>query len=247
MSLTSRTLKLAAVAIAAVASTAALAETIVVRSNGPSAKAYPPGRSLPDNSQVALKPGDVLTVLDGQGTRVLKGPGTYSTTASARANSSFGQLLRNTGQRQARTGAVRGGNSSAPKPTNVWLVDTSKSGQVCVAGGSAVTLWRPNATAAGSYAVTRVGDGKTATVDFRVGEPTRSWPLAELPVANGDQFRISGTGMTNPSTIKVAVLGPNPEGLEGTAAAFIRNNCTTQLDLLIETVTAPGADAAPAG
>ncbi len=247
MSLTNTTMKLAALAIFACASTAAIAETIVVRSNGPSSKAYPPGRSLPDNSQVTLKPGDMVTVLDGQGTRVLKGPGTFSTTASARANSSFGQLLRNTGQRQARTGAVRRVGGEPPRPSNVWLVDTSKSGQVCVAGGSAVTVWRPNPAAAGSLAVTRVSDGKTATIDFRAGEPTRAWPLAELPVANGDQFRISGSGMTNPSTIKVAVLGPNPEGLEGTAAALIRNNCTTQLDLLIETVTAPGTDPTPAG
>ena len=68
---------------------ATLAETIVVKSVGPSARAYPPGKSIADNSKVALKAGDSLTILDGRGTRVLKGPGSFATTASTATGSSF--------------------------------------------------------------------------------------------------------------------------------------------------------------
>ena len=56
----------------------AAANVLVVRSSGSSAKAYPPGRSLPDNARIVLRRGDTLTVLDGNGTRVLRGAGTYS-------------------------------------------------------------------------------------------------------------------------------------------------------------------------
>ncbi len=39
--------------------------------------------------------------------------------------------------------------------------------------------------------------------------------------------------------LKFAVLGSNPQGLEDTAAALIKNGCQAQLDLLIETVAVP--------
>ena len=36
---------------------------VVVRSAGPSAKSYPPGKALPDNAKIALQPGDSVTVV----------------------------------------------------------------------------------------------------------------------------------------------------------------------------------------
>ena len=36
----------------------ALAKAVVVRSAGPSAKTYPPGKALPDSAKISLKPGD---------------------------------------------------------------------------------------------------------------------------------------------------------------------------------------------
>ena len=45
----------------------AQAATIVVRSNGPSAGAYPPGKSLPTGAAITLRAGDVVTVLDAGG------------------------------------------------------------------------------------------------------------------------------------------------------------------------------------
>lgn len=250
MSWTNKLLSHCAVGIALLGASAVAAETIVVRSSGPSAKAYPPGKNLPDNGKVNLKAGDQVTILDGRGTRVLKGPGSFSTTASsgAVAGSAVTQLLRNTGTRQARTGAVRGaaGPTVARSP-NLWYVDVSKSGTFCVAEPSAVSLWRGAVGAATEYSLTRVSDGKSSPVDFRVGQSVRGWPTEELPVAQGAQYRLSGGGMASPTTIRFVELGPNPQGLEGTAAALIRNGCSAQLDLLVETVAIPAAEPQPAG
>lgn len=222
--------------------TTALAETIVVKASGPSARTYPPGKSIPDNSKLALRAGDAITILDGRGTRILKGPGTFSTTASTSTNSSIGALLRNTGTRQVRTGAVRGVNSgSTARPPNVWLIDATKTGTVCYAGTDPVSLWMPAKEAGGAVTLTRVADGKAVPVALRPWQSVRSWPMTDLPLADGAQFRVAGDG-TAPVTLRFAALGPNPQGLEGTAAALIKAGCTAQLDLLIDAVGVPAEE-----
>jgi hypothetical protein len=247
LSLISNSLKTAA-AIALSASGFAVAQTIVVKSAGPSAKAYPPGKSIAVNSNVALKTGDTLTILDGRGTRVLKGPGTFSTTSSTATASSYGSLLRNTGTRQVRTGAVRGiTGGPAVRPPNVWLIDASKSGTVCVAGTEAVSLWMPAHQAETAITVTRVSDGKSVPLTLRAMQSVKAWPATEFPINNGDQFRVAMAGMSNSSLITFAKLGPNPQGLEGTAAALIKAGCNAQLDLLIETVSASSVEDGTAG
>jgi hypothetical protein len=116
LSLTNNIAKPLLAALALSLGGAALAETIVVKSAGPSAKAYPPGKSIADNSKVSLKAGDSVTILDGRGTRILKGPGMFATTATTATGSNFNALLRNTGTRQVRTGAVR----SVERYVKVW-------------------------------------------------------------------------------------------------------------------------------
>ena len=54
-----------ALAMTAVAAEAAV---LVVRSSGPSAKAYPAGRALPENQAITLRGNDVVILLDSRGT-----------------------------------------------------------------------------------------------------------------------------------------------------------------------------------
>ena len=250
MSWTSKLIKASAITVALLSAQAAIAETIVVRSNGPSAKSYPPGKSIADNSTVTLKAGDSVTILDGRGTRVFKGPGKFSTTATsgAASGSAIGQLLRNTGTRQARTGAVRG---MAPVRTarspNLWYVDVSKSGKVCLADTAAVTAWRPSSDQSTSMTVTRASDGKSAPLSFGKGQSIGAWPVEEVPAVAGQQYRLSGGGMSGSTMVTFVALGPNAQGLEGTASALIQNGCSNQLDLLIETVAIPGGEPSPTG
>ena len=120
MSWTNKTLACGAAALALLSADVAVAsaKAIVVKSSGPSAKAFSPGKAIADNSTVTLKAGDIVTLLDGQGTRVLKGPGTFSTTANTQTSSNIATVLKNTGTRQVRTGAVRGAVSEAPVQPN---------------------------------------------------------------------------------------------------------------------------------
>lgn len=218
----------------------ASAETIVVRSLGPSAKNFPPGKTLPDDSKVTLRAGDTVTILDGRGTRVFKGPGTFSTTASTAASSSIRTMLRNTGMRQVRTGAVRGtGPGVSTKPYNVWLIDVSRAATVCVAGTEPPSLWSPPSAKPYTLTIANAATGKSASVEMAAAQQVKAWP-AELPVANGANYRVSGGTSAAPVVLTVKTLGENPQGLEATASALLKAGCSAQLDLLVDAVAVPG-------
>ncbi len=227
---------------------AAAAETIVVRSSGPSMKAYPPGKALADSARIVLKPNDQVVILDGRGTRTLKGPGTYSPTIATDRPTDLRTTFADASGRRARPGAVRGVTTAmagTPKSPNIWFVDVGHSSIQCVTDPARVTLWRPDRLRDATMTIT--ANGQAAQVKWAAGESTQMWP-ATLPVASGTQYRLSWPGAAQPTTISFAVLGPNPStGLEGMAAALIKNRCEAQLNLLIETVALPEAQTSPAG
>jgi hypothetical protein len=240
MSWINAALKVSFVSAALIATAPVIAKTIVVRSNGPSAGAYPPGKSLPADAKIALRAGDVVVVLDSGGTRVLKGPGKISVTGSSAASGSgFASLISNTGARQARTGATRNAIGGGPaRSPNVWYVDSSKSGSMCVIDSASMSLWRPSDADAGTLKITRIKDGKSMDMAFRAGQSTRAWPAADLPVVEGEKYRIEGAGL-QATTIKTTILGNIPEGLDGTAQALLEKGCSNQVDLLVEASTQP--------
>ena len=65
-------LLLAAASAALLVSTSATAAVLVVRSSGPSAGAYPPGKALSDTHKLNLKANDTIVLLDSRGTRTLQ-------------------------------------------------------------------------------------------------------------------------------------------------------------------------------
>ena len=211
------------------------AGTIVVRSNGPSAGAYPPGKLLPAGGQIPLKAGDTLTVLDATGTRVLKGPGNVAVSGTGAASvNGFKALIADTGLRQTRTGATRGVGGGPAHPTNVWTVDASKPGPFCVINPASVSVWRPDNSGAGKLALTRLGDGKSFTLEFLPGESVRAWPTADLPVVDGNRYKIDGVGVTSATTITTRLLPSAPPSLDDAATALLAKGCNSQLDLLID-------------
>lgn len=214
----------------------AMAGPMVVRSTGPSAKTYPVGKSLPSDMKMTLKAGDLITVLDSGGTRVLKGPGVVAASgSSAASNTGFSQLIANTGAKQARTGATRAaiGGGAARSP-NVWYVDATRAGTVCVSDPAALSLWRPDMTAATSIAITRLSDGKSVNLDYRAGQTVRAWPVAEMPAVEGAQYKIADAAAKAPATIKLTMVGASPANIEAAAASLLEKGCSSQMDVLVE-------------
>lgn len=216
----------------------AMAGTMVVRATGPSAAVYRPGSKLADGGSLALKAGDVVTLLDAKGTRTLRGPGTFSVAANAAAAPANGvmlsALLDTKRVRRARTGAVRGtmGNAPAmpPRRPNLWMVDIAQSGTQCIADPAAVRLWRADAAKPATVRIS--GNGITATASFAAGESVASWPVAAA-VRDGAGYRLSdGVRSTD---VRFAVVSGAPAALDGVAADLIAHQCLGQVDLLVET------------
>ena len=222
-------LLLIAASAALLASTSASAAVLVVRSSGPSASAYPPGKALPDNHVLKLKPTDSVILLDSRGTRTLNGPGSFNVSASA--GSATGTVrTAGTSARRVRLGAVRGAGTRS-----VWQADLSRSGNVCVANPSELTLYRGDAAAAADVTLTDAGSGKSATVHFEANQWDAAWPAA-LPVKSGNKIGV--TGLAAPATLTLRILSPVPSGLEGMAQSLIRADCQAQLDVLVDTFSA---------
>jgi hypothetical protein len=219
---------LIAASAALLASTSATAAVLVVRSSGPSAAAYPPGKALPDNHVLKLKPTDTVILLDSRGTRTINGPGSFSVSAAA-GNVSGNVRTAGTSARRVRLGAVRGAGTRS-----VWQADLSRTGNVCIANPSELTLYRPDATAAGDVTLTD-SDGKTAKVHFEVNQWEAGWP-AEIGVKTGKRINVSG--LAEPTTLTLRQLTPIPAGLEGMAQSLIRADCQAQLDVLVDTFSA---------
>ena len=214
----------------------ALAGAMVVRSTGPSAKTYPVGKSLPSDMKLTLKAGDLITVLDSGGTRVLKGPGVVAASGSSAASGTgFSQLIANTGAKQARTGATRAAIGGGPaRSPNVWYVDATKNGNVCVADAAALSVWRPDMTAATSISITRLSDGKSVNLDYRAGQTVRAWPVAELPAVEGAQYKIADAAGKTPTMVKLTMIGSSPADIQAAAASLLEKGCSSQMDVLVE-------------
>ena len=230
MSLIKTATKLAALAAGMIA-TGAVAGTIVVRASGPSATMYPPGRAI-TAAAVTLKPGDTLVLLDAKGTRTLSGAGVHSIAGgtAAIAPSALGALIRSSGARQVRTGAVRGGTSTPAKSPNLWYVDASRGGTMCVTNPTVTNVWRPDMTTAASYSIW--SGNKSVPLEFAAGQSVRPWP-AQLPLTAGAHYRVAApTGA--PVDIVVQPVGRPGDSADAVGAALIANGCTRQLDQLVE-------------
>ncbi|MFL6844270.1 MAG: hypothetical protein ACJ8ER_05255 [Allosphingosinicella sp.] len=221
---------LLAATLLAAAGTAA-ADSLVVRASGPSAKSFPPGKRLPETARISLKPADQVTVLDGRGTRTFRGPGTFTVGAPA-----IGRIASATPtvDRRARIGAVRGLGTPELRPPSLWHVDIARSSTICVADPSKLMLWRADATQALTLDLAGTA-GAGRRLDWQPGSPTLAWP-ADLPVADGAEYRLSWSGAAAPTVIRFRTMPAVRAGLEDIAQVLIRNQCEAQLDLLIALV-----------
>jgi hypothetical protein len=210
-----------AVAAVLAAPAAVMAAPLVVRSAGPSAKSYPPGRAVGENTPVVLKAGDVVTVLAPSGAKILRGPGTFKVAGGGTAPAF---------NARSRFSAMRG--PEVPPSPGLWDVDVSKSGNVCLSDPAKVVLWRSAAAADGTLQVTPA-TGAGQPVAWPAGRLVQRWPQ-QLPIADGAEYSLKwadAAGSTKLRFKTLAAVGDDPTVL---AKALIDNGCEAQLDLLLK-------------
>ncbi|HYD38460.1 MAG TPA: hypothetical protein VEA60_12650 [Allosphingosinicella sp.] len=202
-----------------------LAAPLVVRSLGPSAKAYPPGRAVAENSPIVLKAGDVVTVLAPSGARTLRGPGTFKVTGGGAAPA-FNP--------RSRFGAMRG--PEVPPSPGLFDVDVSRSGNVCLADSRQVLLWRPSADADATLELAPAAGGGERLA-WAAGSTMQRWPQA-LPIADGAQYSVKFAGEAESRRLTFKTLAATGEDPTALAKALIDAGCDAQLDLLIKAAPA---------
>lgn len=231
---------------AAVLSTTALAQSMVVRSTGPSAAKYPVGKKFAANEKVTLVAGDQLVVLDQGKTRTIARPGVHNVSAgvagSQTLTSTVTRMIAKDGAMRSRGGFTRGpGDAEAAakeaRAPNLWLIDMRKAGNFCVADPARLLFWRADMT---GDALLRIEEGdnavKVETLAFVDGQAYRRWPGDTLPLRFGHSYRLSGNGLTEPVSISFQLLEAIPETPEAIAQALLAKGCTAQFDRLVDTM-----------
>jgi hypothetical protein len=212
-----------AVAIA-LCSTPALGSVVVVKSLGPSSKAYPPGKTLPETAKINLQGGDVITLLGPASAQTLRGPGNFDA----------GQVtLASAAAKRGRFGALRA--SEVVKNPSIWDVDVTQSGKMCVTSASKLQLWRPDSEGATKISI-RSADGKSQDIDWAAGKAATIWPAA-LPIASGSEYQIEWPDTGEKSNLTFVTIANPPQDIVGAAQVLIQNGCEHQLDLLVEGTT----------
>ncbi len=231
-----RLAQFALLAFAAGEISAAAAEVLVLRSDGPRAsRHYRTGTRHADNAVFELRPGDSMVVLAPGGTRTWRGPGYYSLVRPPRP-----LILANGQQVRVETGVVRS-SPAVPgvHPTAVWEYDIAREGKLCVQAGTRPILWRPGSGAAARVTIT--GAGASHSFDWPAGAINAPWPEA-LPVTDGGSYLIESTRAQRPVRVTLEVLSPAAESdVDRLATELVGQRCTGQLDTLIATRVDPAA------
>ena len=254
------TTRIALAAIALAASTAlagsACAQAVVVRATGPSMAKYPKGMKLGAGATVSLQDGDVLTILDRVGTRVIKGRGSYAIDSQVLRDRGMVNVLSRTlsNPRTIRAGAVRGGASSGPAtppssmapmaPKSVWLADIDKGGKVCVPQGSGLYLWRGANGAQRLSWLSEAEGGAMVRLQFPPQTSGISWPSGSLPLVAGRSYRINDDGASDPPIeFEVVSLAPDaiPDNAADLGSLLLANGCAVQFDMLADSLADGGA------
>lgn len=231
-----------AIAIAALAVTGtAAAQSMVVRSTGPSASQYPPGTKLKASDRIKLVDGDKVVLIQSGKTRTLSGAGTFSAGSTVQANQSMGstvtRMLASRPVVQVRGGMSRSAEVAMPvnvRAPNLWLLDYREGGTFCVADPASLLLWRPDMTS--DTALQIESGGQSQMVALVAGANFRKWPTDTMPVRYNVDYHLSGGGLAAPVTVRFAAVDALPDTVESSVDLLVTKGCTPQLDRLVDTM-----------
>jgi hypothetical protein len=213
---------------------------VVVKSTGPSSTKYPVGTKLGDDASIALKEGDVVTVLTAEGTRVIKGAGTFRVGDRPQvASDRFASLTRKRAATRVRTGAVRGDGDGVATNPSLWYVDITRSGTICLYDLATVRLWRPGTEGTVTYKIAAHGKGAAAAeVTFDDTVTVAALDPVRLPITEGGHYTITAPDGTTSTAFNFVLLSEDYAAPDALAEALIAKGCSVQLEALATTMEA---------
>lgn len=228
-----------ALAGAALALPVAAMAGVVVKSTGPSSTKYPVGTKVDDNASITLQAGDVVTVLTADGTRVIKGAGTFRVGDRPQvAADRFASLTRKRAATRVRTGAVRGETDENPTNPSLWYVDVTRSGTICLYDLATVRLWRPGTEGTSTWTIADHAGTAQAEVTFDDTVTVAALDPARLPVTEDGHYMITGPDGATAAHINFVLLAEDYEAPDALAEALIAKGCSVQLEALAASLEA---------
>ncbi|HET6537813.1 MAG TPA: hypothetical protein VFG34_06830 [Sphingopyxis sp.] len=231
-------LAIAATTALALAGTAA-AQSMVVRSTGPSAAKFPAGSRVKDNDRLTLVAGDKLVLMKNGKTRTLSGPGSFQTsgpvTASQNTSTAVTRMLAKGPTMRSRGGFSRGSDENSisdARAPNLWLLDYREAGTFCVNDASGLLLWRPEMDSDQLLQIKQADHSET--VAFVSGANYRKWPVETLPLIFGVDYQLSGAGLSAPVSVRFTAIDAVPDGPDASVEALLAKGCSAQADRLID-------------
>jgi hypothetical protein len=219
------------VALAALLSVSAAqaANLIVVEARGIGLK---PGTTIDSTKPLVLKQGQHVTLISDAGaTLSIDGPYNQPPSAGGDGKSLGTALAALATERNARTGeagVTRGGApNKVPEP---WLVDVTRSGNVCLREGLQPVFWRPDAKTAASLIVMPVDRSWKSQANWPAGLDRLS-VTTDVPVHGGAAYVVNYGG-----TEYALAMNTIPASLANDsmrAAWMVQKGCEAQAEALL--------------
>lgn len=219
------------------------ARTLVLSATGPSSKHFQQGTILNEPLQIKLVNGDILTVLDGAGTRVLRGPtqirGESPRNVPAERQSTLAGLIAD--RHRMRAGAVRSTSGQAgvvetPAVSSylvvagyqLWQIDTAVGGDWCIPDLDAIELRRSDTAQSVEFSISPAAGSET-TIRWPKGQASLYWPADVAPVDAGRYFVQAGS--TQGRYVVLHLIKIQSDLIE-LARTFEGQQCYAQFDAL---------------
>jgi len=211
----------------------AAAELVVLQST---AAGLTPGKVVKSDAPIEVPAGASVTLVSESGKMVtLNGP--HSGPPGIGAAGGGGDLvaslsgLLSGGKEKASLGVVRSAGKKEP-PEDPWVIDTSKSGQHCVAAAGAVKLWRANGAKHGIVTLKNLDDKTKTSAEWPGGTNTLDWPAAVSRV-EGARYLVGMKGSRAKKKFTLHLVpGDLPSDLHK-AAWMAKKGCEAQAKRLL--------------
>lgn len=212
------------------------APAVVVKST---ASKYPVGSKVDDADTITLESGASVTVLTRAGSHTITGPGTFKVGEKPKSNRArFANLTRQRAANRSVAGAVRSADmdedATPPLSPNLYYVDVSKPGKMCLTDLQAVRLWRPYNAGIATYRVIEPTTGEGVDVTFDDGESVAPIDPVRMAIAEGQSYTLAGPEGTETVSVTFIALEQEYERADELAAALADAGCMAQLDLMGE-------------
>jgi hypothetical protein len=183
---------------------------------------------LPANRVITLEARDRLELLDGAGTHVLVGPGR---SIAGRIDDHVRVRMidlfpKKSGADVSGIAGARSLSDEDANKLNLWQVDASEGGDVCLPSGQSPTLTRHGDLTPMSLTIWRAASKESAIVHWPTGVSRMPWPT-NLPVADGEMYKLNNDDRS--VVVQWRNVTSRPAGLADLAAEFSDKGCVNQL------------------